>query len=987
MSANDRYFKNYDYDLLHLTADRRGFVVGQSRLGISKLRDELGEIEEIKGGFTSITATCSVSVVEGSWLTPDVSTLGITTRDESVFRVSDGDELQLSYGGRIIFTGYVSESSLASEIDENDEEEFSVQLTARGYEQIKNGLPAAGTAAVLYSNGTGVDAEAPVVSWPAELVFQRLQEVTGRTLFATRIGQYWALQALYERVGVESDITGTQGEIVADLSRRVGLIPDMSSGSSITMFSYQDAAYWAFEDEHVVSGYEVAVDRDMASSVSVVRKEDTTFVRNFRSGSSRSGSQVTISTPEASEWDMASVPARVPLISKPDRYLAGLRIPRSDDFDLVTHMPLQISYRRAGLGTLRGAALSMIHSISKERWMIDITAGPVELVTRVGQLNPMPPTHVRVSLNGQVATLHWATQDVATITANAVALNQFTLDATLDGAGSVNNISVGELLRVFDHTGAEKEDTLFRITAIAAPLLGRIKVSVSPSPATPIVVGDIVRHADFGVTPFDYEVLWQARPQGSGDGNLVITPTSPGQPVNSSTSNVDNLSVFPLSNGYDYNFTVYARTSEPNVRSSASLTVTTSVGEPADLVITDLVAGDSTVEIDWSWSGVTLTGFKVGRDGIDANGFGAYETVLDAATFTVTFDKLSIGTTYHVYVAAMSGTTELERITSTVTTTGTGGGGPADPTFPSGSMPLVAFSGLPFNSLVFLPNTTAAGAVAFGNQRQRPIDGLMFFPPRENWNDLNFVQPDHAAWVQSGHILVTTIPIAPNQEGTQMLTRGANDAYAAQQRALGALIASRGMNLVTHVLRLNWECNGDWYNWAIKNGGVGAFKLAFQNCVKNLRAGGATKVLIDLCFNKGPSQSGADFAVFPGAEYCDIVGVDAYDWFGATFDDGDWATEIARTPGLQTVRDLAVANGIQWSLDEGGNVHQSPGGGDNVFYWQKMREFFYDPDNIRNCAWHMTYNEGGAPATLLHAFEYNPNAYAYYKLTANWGGF
>jgi hypothetical protein len=216
-----------------------------------------------------------------------------------------------------------------------------------------------------------------------------------------------------------------------------------------------------------------------------------------------------------------------------------------------------------------------------------------------------------------------------------------------------------------------------------------------------------------------------------------------------------------------------------------------------------------------------------------------------------------------------------------------------------------------------------------------------------------------------------------------MNTRGANDAYATQQRALGASIVSQGLNVPTHVLRINWECNGDWYPWSIKYGGAGAFKLAFQNCVRNIRAGGATNVKFDLCYNNGPSQAGADFAAFPGAEFCDVVGVDSYDWYNSVFDAGDWTEKINRVPGLQTCRDFAVANGIMFALDEGGNIHVAPGGNDNPFYWTKMAEFFTDSLNTPYIAWHNTYNDRGAPSTLAHDFDSNPLSYAEYLLT--WG--
>jgi hypothetical protein len=349
-----------------------------------------------------------------------------------------------------------------------------------------------------------------------------------------------------------------------------------------------------------------------------------------------------------------------------------------------------------------------------------------------------------------------------------------------------------------------------------------------------------------------------------------------------------------------------------------------------------------------------------------------------------------------VFVAALSGAVEVERVTAEITTTGTapgaGGGDPGplpgegeEPLPGDGrSVPLVGYSGLLFNSVVFLPDTSGQGATNFGTLRNRRVDGILTFSPRQTWEDFRFRMPDHLAWVQAGNLLITSQPHAPNQEGTAMNQRGADNAYQAQQRAYGAWLASTGFNLPNHVIRLNWECNGDWYHWSIKNGGAGVFKRAYQNCVTNIRAGGGTKVKFNLCFNKGPSQAGADYAAFPGAEFCDVIGIDDYDWWDATYDAGDRVGNENKTPGLQNARDFAVANGIMWSWDEGGNIHISPGGFDNPAYWQYGWDFCTDPDNYPHCAWHNTYNQDGAPDTLHHSFSFNPTSFAYYR-NNRWG--
>lgn len=291
---------------------------------------------------------------------------------------------------------------------------------------------------------------------------------------------------------------------------------------------------------------------------------------------------------------------------------------------------------------------------------------------------------------------------------------------------------------------------------------------------------------------------------------------------------------------------------------------------------------------------------------------------------------------------------------------------------------LVGKSGLPFNSLVF--RQSAADATAFGARRGVPMDGLMYFTPRQSWEDLNSYSGDQKAYVQAEFIVVRTLPHAPESEGTAMNSRGANDAYKAQQRALGKSIADAGMNVPTHVLRVDWESNGNWYKWSSQNGGAEPLKQSLINFVTNVRAGGATKVLFDLCFNKGPSQSGHDFDVFPGAEYIDVVGVDQYDMWGPAYSQNDWDAQNQKSPSVGTVAKFAASHGIMWSVDEGGNTHgdgnSSTYGQDNPLYWQFMHQSLVQlPGN----AWHVTYDDRGAPATLMHDFASNPRSWEKYK--------
>lgn len=290
--------------------------------------------------------------------------------------------------------------------------------------------------------------------------------------------------------------------------------------------------------------------------------------------------------------------------------------------------------------------------------------------------------------------------------------------------------------------------------------------------------------------------------------------------------------------------------------------------------------------------------------------------------------------------------------------------------------PQAKFSGLPFTSLVF--RQTPSDAEEFGRRRGIPMDGLLYFTPRQEWEHFRKIPAGQADWLATGKTIVTSMPHAPESEGDQMNQRGANDAYRQNQRDLGKWFTDNGFNVPNHVIRVDWECNGNWYKWsANRPGGPDALRQALINYVTNMRAGGLTKVKFDLCFNKGPSQAGADYGIFPGSEYIDVIGIDQYDMWAPSYSQADWDREMAKGPSMRINAEFARKNGILWSLDEGGNTHGDQNqGGDNPSYWDFVfAEIARSPENF---AWHNTYDDPGAPSSLMHDFARNPKAWARY---------
>lgn len=432
-----------------------------------------------------------------------------------------------------------------------------------------------------------------------------------------------------------------------------------------------------------------------------------------------------------------------------------------------------------------------------------------------------------------------------------------------------------------------------------------------------------------------------------------------------------------------YNITVQANYSDGSTFSAQKSASPLAPAATPPTISASATAGNGQATISWAvvnQGSSAVTGFTVGRTGAS--------NVAKLATDTShTFTGLTNGQSYALFAEGTNATGTGNRVTINVTPT----------TTPSNArrVPLVTQrvngSRLPFNNVIFQGGTPSqSSANSFVSSRGgRPIDGFLTFPARGSWNDFRTGYGDAKALMDSGGILIWSIPHAPTSEGDNMNSRGANNAYASEQQALGAWWAANGFNTNRFIVRIDWEYNGNWYNWsANRGGGASALKESIKNFVNNVRAGGGTQIRFNLCANKGPSQSGAHFPqVFPGAEWIDVVGVDQYDQWGPAFNDGQWATEIgsSKYPTVQYVADFARANGILWSWDEGGNTHPADGnhGGDNPFYWQKKWDFLVANADV--CAWDNTYLHPGAPDSLKHDFASNPNSFNTYKASTRWG--
>jgi hypothetical protein len=242
---------------------------------------------------------------------------------------------------------------------------------------------------------------------------------------------------------------------------------------------------------------------------------------------------------------------------------------------------------------------------------------------------------------------------------------------------------------------------------------------------------------------------------------------------------------------------------------------------------------------------------------------------------------------------------------------------------------------------VYVPGSSASEVEAFAAWRGRPVDVVVDWPARQNWDDI--INPGYIfdAWKNTPY--TKSLGVAPIPEGDASATMAgcANGDYNDKWVQFGNNFKAAGLDTTT-IIRLGWEFNGDWYKWKATD--PGQFVKCWQQIVTTVRTV-APALRWDWSVNRGVSAGLADATqAYPGDDYVDIVGVDSYDmWPGANGDQG-WDQQYSGPFGTKFWADFAKQHGKKVSFPEYG-VYPGTGqaghnGGDNAFYIQKMMEMF-----------------------------------------------
>lgn len=262
-----------------------------------------------------------------------------------------------------------------------------------------------------------------------------------------------------------------------------------------------------------------------------------------------------------------------------------------------------------------------------------------------------------------------------------------------------------------------------------------------------------------------------------------------------------------------------------------------------------------------------------------------------------------------------TGASWVEGTAATFNITSLGGGAsPGDPGS-TRTIPLIGRSGLAWNSGVFRDAGSLTAANEFATFRGRPVDSIMYFTGRTNQSDMNWLRSDLNSW--PGYRIIS-MPTQVESRGNF----GTNASDIAFWQNWGTLAKNQGWNDGRTIVRLNWECNGNWYPWAWQNGGAALFVQTWKSAVNAIRST-APKMLFNICVNRGNVNGGVDWKtqiLDPLIAHYDIIGLDWYDEWP------NWKTQssfnsslaVSPGPGPTNLATYARANSKMLWLDEWG---------------------------------------------------------------------
>jgi len=267
--------------------------------------------------------------------------------------------------------------------------------------------------------------------------------------------------------------------------------------------------------------------------------------------------------------------------------------------------------------------------------------------------------------------------------------------------------------------------------------------------------------------------------------------------------------------------------------------------------------------------------------------------------------------------------------------------------------------------------------VDFAKFRDRPVDVATVFPARDQgWDGIVMPWPLDAMRGFAG-TLVISLPLYPEGQGSNNRACTAGE-YDAEWRTLGTNLAANGR--AGSILRLGWGWNDLEHQWRA-DADPGDWIACFRRVVTAIRTTlPSTRIAWDFNPPGPPHVLGGDpYAAYPGDDYVDYVGFEAFDEYPSVPDAAAWNARCDTPAGLCRLMTFARERGKRVGIAEWGVVTCSPNsGGDNPNFIQLMVETFAKNRDIME---YDAYFESGAtePCSDLRTGTSAPNAAERYR--------
>lgn len=293
---------------------------------------------------------------------------------------------------------------------------------------------------------------------------------------------------------------------------------------------------------------------------------------------------------------------------------------------------------------------------------------------------------------------------------------------------------------------------------------------------------------------------------------------------------------------------------------------------------------------------------------------------------------------------------------------------------------ITSLSGLPWLSGGY---SDVAGLVRL--RGGKPLDVVTKFTGRSRWSDLErFGSPYVSGSLSRERVgaFHVSYPLFPDQEspkrnGASVWKAAAAGRYDRYHDNAARSIAGTRQRII---LRIGWEWNLTWSAWSCTDTSLAPHYIGyFRRVVDRFRAR-LPNVVIDWNSNRDGRTNGGVEKFYPGDDWVDFIGIDAYDWWPKMTSQAAWNGEYNKLynggpRGIGSWLAFAKSRGKKLSVGEWGVIRgPSAGGGDNPLYISLMLSFFRQ--NAAHIGYEAYFNKDVPP--LNHHLADNPKAAAAY---------